>query len=579
MGLQIIKNRLLNINKKWFLLAALPLMAAVWKLTDEYTGGYYHRPLNIATQLAANFGEVRENHFHMGLDVRTNGRQNMPVYAAADGYISHATIEETGYGHALYVTHPNGTTTLYAHLNRFMDELETYVHTRQYTSECWQQNITLPPGKFTVYKGQQIALSGNTGTSEGPHLHVEIRDTRTGANLNPLTHGIIMTDDVPPAINSFYWYNKTASIYNATANKIAIRGGGGQYTSAVNTVMVNTPDIMLGLGMTDKNTQSKYTLGIYKALLYVDDKLSYSFTVDSFNAADTRYVNACIDYNNWVHNSRCIQLLGILPGNKLPVFQGSPSNGVIHVEDRKPHAIKVILNDAAGNTTTLQTIIQYNGNMLPAGRQNNAQVLLPGNAGKITTANAVIYTGRKTLYDAAQLHPVEETGEITNSASNAVFIHDASIPIHDSIMVKIKTTLPVGSPLRRHTVMLLTNEKSSYIIKGTWQGDYMVGACPAFGTVQLIIDTISPELNFKEGDNSILLAGENALHITYKDNMGEAAFFRGEIDGHWVLFEKKGDVFTYNFDEHCKPGKHTLQVMAGDKAGNITVQQLKFTYR
>jgi len=579
MALKAVKEKLFNINKKWFLLAALPLMAAVWKLTDEYTGGYYHRPLNIATQLAANFGEIRENHFHMGLDIRTNGQQNLPVYAAADGYISRATIEETGYGHALYVTHPNGTTTLYAHLNRFMDDVENYVHAKQYANECWQQNITFPPGKFNVYKGQQIALSGNTGTSEGPHLHFEIRDTRTGTNLNPLTHGITIADDVPPAINSFYWYNKSSSIYNATANKITITGDNSQYTIADRTIIVNSPNVMLGLGMNDKNTQSKYRFGVYKTSLYVDGKLYYQFAIDGFNAGDTRYVNACIDYNNWVHNSKCIQLLGILPGNKLPVFQGSPADGVIHLRDTKPHAIKIVLNDAAGNSTTLNTIIQYNNNTAKPGKHSNVQVLLPGKEGKATTPNARIYTGAKTLYDTVLLSPVEDAAEETNSASRAVFIHDASIPVHDSIVVKIKTTLPTESPLRRQTVMLLTNEKSTYIIKGKWQGDYMVGACPAFGTIQLIIDTVSPQLSFKEGDNSIILADEKALHVTYKDNMGEAAFFRGEIDGHWVLFEKKGDLFTYNFDEHCKPGKHTLQVMAGDKAGNITVQQFKFIYR
>lgn len=579
MWLQTIKNRLPNINKKWLLLATVPLTAAVWKLTDEYSSGYYHRPLNIATQLAANFGEVRENHFHMGLDIRTNGKQNMPVYAAADGYISRATIEGTGYGHALYITHPNGTTTLYAHLNRFMDEVENYVHAKQYTGECWQQNLTFPPGKFVVYKGQQVALSGNTGTSEGPHLHFEIRNTRTGTNLNPLTHGIAITDNVPPAISSFYWYNKTGSIYNAAANKIEIRGDNGQYTTTEKTVIVNNANIMFGLGITDKNTPSKYRLGVYKAQLFVDDKLVWQCAIDSFNASDTRYVNACIDYNNWIHNNRCVQLLGILPGNKLPVFQHSPANGVVQLKDAKPHAIKIILNDAAGNTTTLQTTIQYKGSTTQTHKPGNVHVLLPGNAGKATTPNAIIYTGPKTLYDTVQLSPTEEAGEATNSASNAVFIHDASIPVHDSVVVKVKTTLPAESPLRRHTVMLLTNEKDSYIIKGTWQGDYMACAIPAFGTVQLIIDTISPQLTFKEGDNSTILTGEKALHIMYKDNMGEAAFFRGEIDRHWVLFEKKGDVFTYNFDEHCKPGKHTLQVMAGDKAGNVTAQQFKFIYQ
>ena len=448
MNIKVYKK--INFGKKWLLLAALPLTAAVWKLTDEYSSGYYHRPLSLSTELAANFGEVRENHFHMGLDIRTNGRENLPVYAAADGYVSRISVEEAGYGNAMYITHPNGTTTVYAHLNHFMTGVENYVHDKQYQNECWQQNISFPPGKFNVTKGERIALSGNTGTSEGPHLHFEIRDTRTGNNINPLMNGITLADYVAPVINGLYWYNKAGSIYRANANKIELTANEGQYTTVQKVVTVNTPYISFGITATDKNTQSKYHLGIYKAIMYLDDSLKFSFALNGFNSSDTRYVNACIDYSSYIRSSNCIQLLSILPGNHLPVFEGSPSNGTIYLKDKKIHAVKILVSDAAGNTCTLVASVQYNGT---AQRATNAAkpagVVLPGKAVNITAGDAIIRFTQKAVYDTLPLFIKEENTGERNAASPAVFIHDASVPVHDSFLIKIKTTLAAGSPFAR----------------------------------------------------------------------------------------------------------------------------------
>jgi hypothetical protein len=566
-------------NKKWLLLAALPLTAAVWKLTDEYTSGYYHNPLAIKPELAANFGEVRENHFHMGLDIRTNGKENLPVYATTDGYVSRVTIEETGYGKAVYITHTNGTTTVYAHLNHFAEAVEKYVHEKQYHDECWRQDIVFPPAMFPVKRGERIALSGNTGTSEGPHLHFEIRDTKTGDNVNPLLNGISITDHIAPTINALYWYNANSSIYISAANEIDIKERDDEYTSVQKIITVNSCYVSFGIAAVDKNTASKYRLGIYKALLYLDDSLQFSFALNRFKSADTRYVNACIDYSNWVQYSKCIQLLRKLPGNRLPVFEGSPGNGIIHLHDNKMHRLKILVSDASGNTSILRAIIQYSGaNPKEHTLFNNTQVLLPGRRNRVVTQNATIDFGPTALYDTLPIHVTEEPGSEVNTASRSIFLHEASVPVHDSFRVSIKTTLPAASPLRNHVVIMLTNEKHNIIVKGTWRGDYMTGYCTELGTVQLVIDTVSPAVALQEGDNCSFTNVDKALHILFKDNMGEAAFFRAELDGHWVLFEKRDDRFTYYFDEYCKPGMHKLQVIAGDRAGNVTRAVFAFTF-
>lgn len=571
------KNEKTGFNKKWLLIAVIPLIAAVWNISDDFTSGYYHQPLILSPELAANFGEVRENHFHMGLDIRTNGKENLPVYAAADGYVSKVTIEEAGFGRAIYITHPNGTITVYAHLNRFMDRLEAYVKAKQYRDECWQQDINLAPNRFPVRGGEQIALSGNTGTTEGPHLHFEIRNAHTGDNMNPLLAGMNILDHVTPVINGLYWYDRTGSIYSATAEKMALHGDGDSYNTQQQVVIVSSPRISLGIEATDKNAATKYRLGIYKADVYMDGQPRFNFALNNINYADTRYVNSCIDYGSWINYGKSIQLLCTLPGNRLPAYNSAHETGVLNLADRKVHSIKITVSDAAGNIAAIHTVIKYDGTpQVPHGHKKNIGVLLPGKASNVATQNARVSFSARALYDTVNLQMTEENNGERNAASPAIFIHDATVPVHDSFLIKIKTTLAANDPLRAHVVMQLTNEKHNIIFKGKWSGDYMKGYCMEMGTVQLIIDTVAPDINLQEGNNSTFTNADKAMHVIYKDNAGEAAFFRAGLDGHWVLFEKKGAGFTYYFDGHCAPGPHTLKIIAGDKAGNVTQREFRF---
>ncbi len=204
-----------------------PVVNRAVHVVKDYPKGYFRNPLNIPIQLAANFGELRNNHFHMGFDIRTNQRENLPVFAAADGYVSKIKIERFGFGRAIYITHPNGYTTLYAHLNKFFTGLEDFVTEQQYTEEKWEQEIELSPTQFAVKKGQLIAYSGNTGGSQGPHLHFEIRDTETGNNLNPWLFDMGLTDNIKPFIYRLYYYDRRYSTYSSGPNAIAIKGGNG----------------------------------------------------------------------------------------------------------------------------------------------------------------------------------------------------------------------------------------------------------------------------------------------------------------------------------------------------------------
>ncbi|MBD0331806.1 MAG: M23 family metallopeptidase, partial [Chitinophagaceae bacterium] len=205
--------------------ALLRLLVLICPLTidaQKYPKDYFRNPLDIPMELVANFGELRPNHWHMGLDVRTNQKVNLPVYAAADGYVSKVKIEPEGFGQSIFINHPNGFTTVYAHLNAFFPALTGYVKEQQYKLQSWQVEIKIPEELFPVKKGDFIAYSGNTGASQGPHLHFEIRNTETEKCLNPLLFGFPVADYVPPTLIRLALYDRNKSTYHQQPRLISL---------------------------------------------------------------------------------------------------------------------------------------------------------------------------------------------------------------------------------------------------------------------------------------------------------------------------------------------------------------------
>jgi murein DD-endopeptidase MepM/ murein hydrolase activator NlpD len=209
----------------------------------NYPKGYFIYPVEARIGLAANFGELRANHYHMGLDCRTDRAENKIVKAAAEGYIARVSVAPFGFGRAIYINHPNGLTTLYGHLNEFYPALEKYVKEQQYKLESWQVSLIIPAGLFPVKKGQFIAYSGNTGGSQGPHCHFEIRDTKTEKVLNPLLFNLPIPDNVPPTILRLSMYDRCKSTYSQVPKIFALKTENGKYTTVQNLITVNTDKI------------------------------------------------------------------------------------------------------------------------------------------------------------------------------------------------------------------------------------------------------------------------------------------------------------------------------------------------
>lgn len=561
------------------LLVAIFLLQSLFVFSQErYPQNYFRDPLDIPIQLAANFGELRPDHFHMGLDIRTQGRENLSVYAAADGYVSRIKIEKWGYGKAIYITHPNGYVTLYAHLNSFCTSLENFVKQRQYDEESWEQDIDLPANKFSVKKGQFIALSGNTGSSAGPHLHFEIRDEKTGNNLNPLLFGMGVPDYASPIIEKLFLYDRRYSTYQSPAQQIALKAVNNNYTTLPAIIKTGRETLSFGITAEDKSSNSPFMFGIYQAELWMDDSLVNAFQINNFSYEETRYVNSCIDYSKYKKENVYVQHLSILPGNKLNIFSEAGGTGIIILSDSLPHKIDINVKDVNGNAARLSMMLQLDKRLqqhlyYPA----NAQRVLPNQSNKVKSNNAQLIFPEPSFYDDVPF-VVQEQPTATKNAASAKIILPQYIPVHGYYTAQIKTTLIKSDPLRNRVIMFLTNGKSKDAVKGNWNGDYMYGDFKKFSTLQLMIDTVPPAVKPVGWKNGAKLTAQRSLKLHCTDEFDEVDSFSARLEnGQWLLFAKKDDDFTYYFDQYCPPGAHTLNVNVTDKAGNKSSAFFSFT--
>lgn len=544
--------------------------------TTEYPKGYFRNPLGIPIRLAANFGELRPNHFHMGLDIRTNQRENLPVYAAAEGYISKIKIERYGFGRAIYINHPNGYTTLYAHLNDFYGPLNDYLKQKQYTDQRWEQEFELEPNLFRVTKGQFIAFSGNTGGSAGPHLHFEIRDTKTGNNINPWLFDLGLADNIKPSIFRLYYYDRRYSTYQTNPVSIPIAGTNGKYSSINNTVMLSSPYVSFGIAAGDKITASSNYYGIYEADISVDDSLQSAFKLNDFSYNDTRYINGSIDYKTRVSGGSYIQHLSRLPGN-YSVIYSQDKDGTIVVTDTLVHQAEIVVKDVAGNTSVINFKFKWDPSKTTDRLfTTNTVPMIPEKENVIKTDELEAVFSNKAFYDTVPFvykYIPANNGKVVSAIH---YLHNYTIPVHDSFTVRIKPSVSLTEMDRDKVVMQLASNHKIEIEKGTWVNDWMEAKFRDLGIVKLIIDSIPPRITATGWTNGGSVSNKRSISFVVTDNLGEIKSFKALLDGNWLMFSRRKDSFIHLFDGKTTPGRHELVVTVEDIAGNVTEKTFSF---
>jgi Peptidase family M23 len=544
--------------------------------SKNYPKKYFRNPLAIPLELSGNFGELRRDHFHMGLDIRTQQKENLPVFAAASGYISRIKIERFGYGRAIYITHPNGFTTLYAHLNNFFPTLNEYVKAKQYKDEKWEQDFALPPNKFIVGKGQQIAWSGNTGGSQGPHLHFEIRDKK-GNNQNPLLFGFAIKDVLPPLVYKLFYYNRTGSIYSTKALPIPIEGKKNNYTAIDTVVSINSPKISFGITAEDITNSSPFKFGIYQAELWIDDTMKSAFQLNDFPYESSRYINASIDYSARYTKGNYIQHLSKLPGNGTSIFANIAGDGVITINDTNVHKAEIYIKDVVGNTAVVNYKFRYVDSLnVPIKPPPAAMVMLPQQENELIKDDIKLNFSSRAFYDTVLLGYAKEESKNTNAISATHQLCCYDIPVHNYYSIAIKKTISIADSLKDKTLMQLTSNGSSEAVKGSWEGDWYEASFNRLGNVVLIIDTTPPTIKPIGWADGETFANTKEIRLRIVDDETAIQNCRAELDGSWLLFARKDNEYIYTFDEHCTLGWHTLKLIAEDEAGNTTIQSFTF---
>lgn len=555
---------------------------------------YYRVPMNIPLILSGNFAETRTNHFHSGLDIRTGGVEGEPLYAVADGYIARVGVVPTGFGRVLYIAHPNGTTTIYAHMQWFADDIEKYVSAERHRLQLHRVDLYPPADKFMVKKGDFIGLSGNSGSSAGPHLHFEIRDTPSQRTLNVAKLGVYsITDNIKPRIVNIYCV-ETDTIngvpYHSRPQAVGVsQTSDGQYTISSGQPLIIGPRTHFILEATDRKNDTHNTFGIYSVEAKLDGNRFFSFKLDDFLFSQTRYVNSLSDYSMQRGSRNELLRLALQAGNKLPIYNGVVNRGVVMLNDDNEHKIEIVVEDDSDNISRLTFNVKrraqsinatVDGSSLGVPIDYKRSYSRSGDGVEVEIPANSLY---ESIFYNQSIQSLEEAlgGKAAGMPyySSLYNLHNDETPLHTSISIAITPeNVPVEFRSKLCMASLGRNGKLSHA-GGRYEGGKVVLSTRSFGRYCVVADTIPPTISgaFANGVN---LRGVKSVSFNITDDFSGVSSYSATIDGKWIPFEQKGTKITHYFDSsriEYTGGTHTLRLTVIDSKGNATVLTRTFT--
>ena len=550
----------------YFLFASLYSQAQ-----SKYPQDYFRSPIEGRIYLSGTFGELRSNHFHAGLDIKTGGSVGKNIYAAAEGWVSRVKISPWGYGNAIYIEHPNGFTTVYGHLKELKGPIAKYIKQQQYKKQKFAVDIYLKAHQFEIAKNDIIALSGNSGGSGGPHIHFEIRETATQEPINPLLFGIEVKDFITPLIKSLRIFpaeNGTLIQGKNQAENFILKGWGKNYTLKNGDSIVINGDFYLGISAIDKQNDSHNKNGVYQIKVFADSVLYYYHNVERTNFSTSRYINSLIDYKYYKTKKRRYQRTYISPNNKLNIYHNIKNGGVFSFNDSTYHLIKYEVKDATGNTSILNfTILSLPVDSVISRPSNYAFNPLKENTYKDNDIE--IYFPARCLYDTLTFDSVRQS-HYKKSVSPIFHIGNTSVGLQKSIQVKLNN-ITLADSLKNKVYIGEVDGKQIYPSTAKWEGEQLAFKTRSFGKFGVFIDSIPPSIHLETKTDKIL--GTTKLVFIVKDKESGISKYNAWLNGNWAMlqWDPKTNSMFYQSSNKFK-AKDSFKVVITDKTGNISKQ-------
>lgn len=566
-------------NYTFYILTVLSLLSSDIQAQENfatYPKFYFSAPLNLKPAISGTFGDLRKNHFHAGLDYRTNRQEGYPVYAVANGFVSRYKVQLGGFGNALYIDHPNGYTSVYAHLKQFSNRIATEVSNCQYLTQSFTVDYSLPNISIPVKKGEIIGWSGNSGGSEAPHLHLEIRDTKTEEIINPELFGLALPDFIKPEIKGLYVYQLDEQAFSEQTPKqfFSAVGVNGKYT--LNSTII-TPSNKVGLGILafDKKSASDNKHNIYSINVSMDGQTIFAAHWDRFSFNHSRAINSYIDYPTYIRSGIWIYKNFVEPNNALTIYDHVVNNGLIQLHDSQIHHIKYTLKDIAGNTSTFVFRIKRAANYVSKNSvKTGPNIFKCKQINTFNTPDIKIVLPQNTLYSDLDFKYATSKGP-TNSLSDIHHIHHKFTPLNDTISVWVKPKRPLDINLQEKALLVNSQSKAeaSYYHDG-----FVKASLKTFGSFYIAVDTIAPKVVPINIVNGKQMQGISKIVFTIIDNLSGIKAFTGTIDEQWVLMEydPKTATLWHTFDKHLTAGEHHFLLTVEDQKSNKKTYQATF---
>lgn len=553
-------------------------------VTAHAQKGYYTSPVKIPMFLSASFAELRTNHFHSGIDIKTQGVTGIPVLSVADGFVSRISVSPSGFGNALYIDHYNGTTSVYGHLSSFRNDIQDYIKKIQYKKKSFKVDIPVSPETFLIEKGEMVAVSGNSGSSGGPHLHFEIRDTKSEEPINPLLFGFNVADNTPPKIFTLLVspLSENAQVnFQAANKKYPVVFMNGKYKITNNPVIPVFGKIGFAIEANDFFDNTSNKCGINKMQLKVDGETNFSVDLNRLSFSDSRFINSYVAYNELMTTGRRFQKTWIDPGNLLHNYEINRNQGIIEFENNgQVHEIEIELMDTYGNTSVLEFNVECKQTELPPVQPNFTQFFNYDKDNKWSENEIDLEIPKGALYNSfGFLYSNETAGKGVYSGLH--HIHKNTVPIHTLAKLKIKPQ-QLNKHLESKALLVMLDEKTGqfHSVGGEFKEDYVQADIRTFGTFAVRVDTVPPVIKPLSIVNKNTLTESNRIRFIISDDLAGIDKIEGTIDGNWALFEydAKNNLIAHYFDPgRFEMGKtHDFKLMVTDYKNNISTYEATF---